>query len=402
MAKDSQKHWRSAGGRRAWWGWVSKPWACRVSAPRHRPPCRSVAPPPAAWPHSSSTAPAPGRATGAARLGAGTPPARGRGRGSRSRHPHGPRGPRQGPSPRRAGQAQGGFLGRQRLSSVCFSSPRRREGLWGPGAPRGRQERPWLAGSGPAAALPRRMRGAVASSWAPGPAWQPWGFALVKPVPWWGSPPPWLSAAPSQWQPHHADWGQVPRAGGHGPGPLPPCASHTQGVCWGGIEGSASTSEKTAWAASASIFCGQPTGDKGPIYPELLWCRWRPGWQSSAGFLPRCPMPSHWMRRAEFPMKILYPPSDKPRQTCETRRADLRAGSLGSNSTKQMEGGWGDMSIFSATQTSCPSAHLHAGKLPTEPPRARCPPPRTAAPARTGTGTGSRTPASPASNLISA
>lgn len=304
-AKDSRKRWRSAGGRQAWWGWVSKPRACRVSAPRHRPPCRSAAPPRAARPHSSSTAPAPGRATGAACPGAGTPPAQGRGRGSRSRRPPGLRGPRQGPSPRHAGQAQGGSLGRQHPGSVCFSSPRREEGLWGPGAPRGRQQKPWPAGSGPAVALPRRRRGAVASSWAPGPAWLPQGFAPAKPVPRWGCPPPRLSAAPSRRQPLRGGWGQVPRPEGRGPGPLPPCASCTQGVCWGGTVGSASTSEKTAWAASASISCGQPTGDTEPIYPEPPWCRWRPGWRSSVGFLPRCPMPSQWMCRAELPMKSL-------------------------------------------------------------------------------------------------
>lgn len=58
------------------------------------------------------------------------------------------------------------------------------------------------------------------------------------------------------------------------------------------------------------------------------------------------------------------------------------------------------MSNFSARQTSCPSARLHASKLPAEPPHARSPPPRTAAPARTSAGTGSRMPASPASNRV--
>lgn len=304
-AKDSRKHWKSAGEQQAWWGWVSKPRACRVSALCRQPPCRSVAPPPAAWPHSSSTAPAPGRAMGAGCPGAGTPPAWGTGRGNRSRCPPGLRWPWQGPSPQCAGQTQGGSLGRRCLSSVCFSSLRKEEGLWGPGAPRRWRGRPLLAGSGPAAALPRRRQGAVASSWAPGLAWRPRGFAPAKPVPQWGSPPPRLSAAPSRRQPRHGRWDQVPQAGGHGPGPQPPCATRIRGVCWGGTVGSVSTSEKTFWAASASIFCGQPTGDKGPIYPELLWCRWRPGWRSSVGFLPRCLMPSHWMRCAEFPMKSL-------------------------------------------------------------------------------------------------
>lgn len=128
-ARDNQKHWISVVGQQAWWGWVSKPRAWRVSALHLQPPCRSAAPLPAAWPHSSSTAPALGRVMGAAHQGAGTSLAQDRGRGSRSRYPPGLRGPWQGPSPWHVGQSQGDSLSWQHLGSVWFSSPHSEEGL---------------------------------------------------------------------------------------------------------------------------------------------------------------------------------------------------------------------------------------------------------------------------------